>query len=548
MSCRGEIAKIDIQDQEFGRVSGRVSRMCGSSGQLRAIPDEGYQFVEWRDQDGGVYSTNNPLIINKWDNITLSAMFEPIRLELSDFQSQDAMDTLVWNLEVRGLAKISIHGASHTISKSYSAGNYTSSSGTRTRVSDGASITLIPQRYGWNYNTTGYSGTDQIGKATYDPVNNTTVGHFFRSPTGEQRDYVTVPELIHGNRDQNWPISTTQPGSGGGTSGYTNGYFGLYNSNQLQFPLMQYAHVRTFYVNNHSSHRDWTDLTGLDQLDVYNFNPYYSGHRGNCGFRDIDAIHGWSNLTRIYNTYSFSYWTRTSSTWKTGSTVCPRPLEGLSYCRNLSTIQHITRQTWDPDSYQDLDQNPGWVTQYSNTPRSGDIMRVQRYNPVSTLYLGKNTNVHDYTLLDTTYNNLRNYHEYTSRNIGDHVIIDDFTQLKNKQHLANFNAFNAPKLNLTDMSFLSNKKMTLFQLYNTNQGVRGHALKFDNVINTTFDFFYINDSYYITPHFNMDPLSGETVALHNIFTNLTSLPDQDESRYQTNMTYTPGDVTITTIH
>ena len=47
---------------------------------------------------------------------------------------------------------------------------------------------------------------------------------------------------------------------------------------------------------------------------------------------------------------------------------------------------------------------------------------------------------------------------------------------------------------------------------------------------------------------NMDPLSGETVALHNIFTNLTTLPDQDESRYQTNMTYTPGDVTITTIH
>ena len=549
MSCNTsspELTTIDIPDHQFGRVSGRLCRLKGSSGVLRAIPDEGYQFVSWQTDASETHSTSNPLHITSWDHMSLTPVFEPITLTLQDFQDQDAVDALVWYLEKRGVyQKLEIPNAYGTYygtpQKFYSAGDYTTASGSHDRFANSTPKTLYPMRYGFNYGdeTTG-TGLERLGKATYDPVTNTTTGVFLRSPaTYEHRDSVTVPQLIHRFGEQ-IPVSIYGPGGLDGNYfhyGYDKNNSGTYHANGLQFPMLQYARsvYLSFDLRYHKD--DWIDLTGLEDLNPQHVRVVYFDRDEN-GFRDIDAISSWDKLSTLTSNTSNSKWSRSSAAWRTTPTRSPRPIEAFTYCYNLQYI-NLGSQTWDPDSYENIDENPGWVTQYNNTPRSGDVLRVLRYTPAQTLHNHINQNVTDYTLTNTYFSNLNYIYNGNTLNQKPGY---DLTETYNNsfknctiQHFVN----TTNNHNTSNYNFLSGGNLIYFYDNDSNS-------KIDNVEfveGSTICRFHLHA--YSIDSMIVDPLYGESVALHADFTSSTGL---DRSRYQSTITHSDTGVTTTSIN
>lgn len=550
MSCNissPELTTINLTDHQFGRVSGRLSRLKGSSGRLRAIPDEGYQFVSWQTDTDETYSTNNPLSIDSWDNMTLTPVFEPITLTLQDFQDQDAVDALVWYLETRGVYQaqdnVHSHGTSWHPPTYYSAGDYTTASGTHDRFASTTPKTLYPMRYGFNYgdSTTG-SGNQRLGKATYDPTTNTTTGVFLRSPaTYTHRDHVTVPELIH-RKANALPVGTYGPGGWDNNTyfhyGYNQGNSGTYHANGLQFPMLQHARSEGITIDPRSHNDDWIDLTGLESLDPYYIRTNYFDRDQN-GFRDVDAVSGWSKLYRWDFQHGGNYWSRSSTAWRTTPSRSPRPVEGFTYCYNLNQL-YMMSQTWDPDSYENIDENPGWVTQYNNTPRSGDVLRVLRYSPVSVLRHRANQNVVDYSLTNTYFSNLEYLYNYQTRNQSNgYDLTDTYNNSFKNCNITQF--YNYDNNHYTsNYNFLSGGDLIYFY---DNKSNYNHPMDLSFVEGSTLSRFYIHGN---TINFMIvDPLHGETVALHVDFTSPTG---QDRSRYQSAISHSDTGVTSTSIN
>ena len=549
MSCNitsPELTTIDITEHQFGRVSGRLSRLKGSSGLLRAVPDEGYQFVSWQTDTGDTHSTSNPLSISSWDNMTLTPVFEPITLSLQDFQDQDAVDALVWYLENRGVYKPdspASYGTTWNSITYYSAGDYTTASGTHDRFASTTPKTLYPMRYGFNYgdSTTG-SSLARLGKATYDPVTNTTTGTFKRSPAQyEHRDHVNVPELIH-RRGVQLPVTTYGPGGyDHGTyfsSGYDKGNSGTYHANGLQYPMLQYARSEAIIIDPRYHNDDWIDLTGLEDLDPYYIRTSYFD-RDQSGFRDIDAVSGWTNLHQWSFQHGNNYWSRSSTAWRTTPSRSPRPLEGFTYCYNLNELT-MQSQTWDPDSYENIDENPGWVTQYNNTPRSGDILRTLRYNPVTVLYHRNNQNVIDYSLTNTYFSNLEYLYNSQSRGqTAGHDLTDTYNNSFKNCNITQFYNFDNNHYT-SNYNFLSGGDLIYFS---DSKGTYKHMVDMSFVEGSKLSYFYLHNN--TINYMIVDPLYGETVALHADF---TSSPGQDRSRYQSTITHGDTGVTTTSIN
>lgn len=552
MSCNlssPELTTVEILDHQFGRVSGCLNRLKGTSGLLRAIPDEGYRFVSWLSSDETVYSTSNPLTIRSWDNIQLQPVFEAITLTLQDFQSEEAVDALVWYLEYRGLVNdtSNVRGASYSMTNSpkyYSAGGYTTASGTHDRFASTTPKTLYPMTYGFNYGDTTTGSTYQrLGKGTYNPSTNTSTGVFLRDPaTHTKRDSVTIPEIIH-RRGAQVPVDHIYRWEHFRDVGNS----GTYHSNGLQFPMLQYAKSTSIIFDPRGQNDDWIDLTGLDDIDPFTVYCRYFD-RNESGFRDLDAVSGWRNLHTFNYITAVGKWSRAPEAFRTQPSRSPRPLEGFSYCNNL-TFLHMASNTWDPDSFEDIHSNPGWVTQYNNTPHSGDILRVTRYSPIVTIHTNQNQNITDHTLATTYFTNLKGIYNHQSYKQSSGVDLTDTLNANFKDHeIETYYNYGQHSTYVTSFDFLSGGNLTQFVEYSTNDQYRLNPVNTKFTEGSSICEWYLSSK--IIDGMIVDPLFGETVAIHADFSGAGSnqLPTQDQSRYQLSIDYSESGVTTTSIN
>jgi len=72
-----KLFNITLKSEENGSVVSLpdVSRECGSVVNIEAIPDDGYKFYSWKDNDGKVISTNNPYDVKMLSDTLLIATF-----------------------------------------------------------------------------------------------------------------------------------------------------------------------------------------------------------------------------------------------------------------------------------------------------------------------------------------------------------------------------------------------------------------------------------------------------------------------------------------
>jgi len=212
---------------------------------------------------------------------------------------------------------------------------------------------------------------------------------------------------------------------------------------------------------------------------------------------------------------------------------------------------YVHSQTWDPDSYSDIDQNPGWVTQYNNTPRSGDYLRILRHTPINLIRCSYGQNIIDYTLTNTYFSNLKQL--WINHNSIAQKAYHDQTEnlnnsFKNQPGGLPYMYNDSQYFRCEDRSFLSGGNLVYFNMYRY-PGFTWNKWPIDYnwVEGSNLSLFAISPSE--NNWLNVDPLFGETVAVHVDFhTEQNQIPTQDRSRYQLSITPNQSGVSVATIN
>lgn len=443
MSCNRKTTKqlpttVTILSSDNGVVRGQLTRLRGSYGTLSVIPDPGYKFIHWLDDNSQIISTDTTLTIHQWDDISVSAVFEEIVLNLSDFTEQDAHESLLFYLEHHGVERYDMGLLPGFVR--YSAGDFSSDSlGTGSRLSvDGSQICTFPVTYGYNRGNVDIDSPETIGGAAYDELTNTvTRGSYYLSPTDEKRDHVSLPDLLSVPINTiAFPTSTPFRGYGSvacpetHTMTYWNTpRFTHYTTPQpghtpSQFPLLQYN--SSLYMGNWY-HPEYLDLTGLEHAKFQYYQHTNSSFNGKT-IKDLDTISTWKDF-RVLFPYDTNRpmvdATKTLASNIYGSG--PRFHEPLVYNTKLT---HAWIHPRDSDSSgsqaDDVNQNNSWKTQYRSKPQSGSFLHPFRYSGLTSLNLPKHTNVTDFSLLNVYFKSLNSlWYSYSSNNKPTSLDIPD---------------------------------------------------------------------------------------------------------------------------
>lgn len=434
MSCNRNTTKplpttVTILSQDNGVVRGQLTRLRGSYGTLSAIPNPGYKFIHWEDENSQIISTDATLIIHQWDTMSVSVVFEEIILSLSDFTEQDAHETLLFYLEKHGVERYDMGLLPG--SRKYSASNFSSDSlGTGSRLSvDGSQVCTFPVTYGYNRGNPDANSPETIGGAIYDESTNTvTRGQYVQNPTGEKRDYVSLPDLLSVPVNS-WSFPTATPFRGYSSIACPSTHnltywntprFTHYTTPQpghtpSQFPLMQYN--SSLFIGNWY-HAEYLDLTGLEHAIFQYYQHTNSSFNGKT-IKDFDTVSTWKDFRVI-----FPYDTNRPMVDATKSLASniygpgPRFHEPLVFNTKLT---HVWIQPRDSESSgsqaDDVNQNNSWKTQYQSKPQSGSFLHPLRYSGLTSLNLPRHTNVTDFSLLSVYFKSLNSlWYSYSSDN------------------------------------------------------------------------------------------------------------------------------------
>ncbi|MBP98345.1 hypothetical protein CMK18_20535 [Candidatus Poribacteria bacterium] len=543
MSCNKEqikrLSTITVSSYQNGRVNGQRTRLSGSSGYLTSVCDKGYKFDGWYDTEGVLMSDNEQLFIPAWKDMTVEPRFSEIIITLNDSQSLDANEGLLYFLENHGtrVDERTADGIAPTWSY-YSAGNFATSN-TNTRILiDGAQVCIWPVTYGYNK---GHHSNDadgnliySIGLGTYDPQTNTLGpgSTFFRNPaTIEQRTSVSVPSILNTPRDT-VPFPTEIPHrgqhnrdcAGPYTGYYENAHFRTYNSpldnsTPTQFPLLKY-HQATNIRNAY--HDETIDFTGLDDAG---FSGYYQRNLGGTYrgtyIRNMDTVSSWKDL-RFFGGYGYNYY-MFNNTALSSSIISPRQLEPLSYNNNLiwSFLQGANGQS--PRECEDINYNPGWVSQYANKPQSGSYIHHLRTTPTRVLNIPAFAYVTDFTLTKNYFKSVRMLSLHNSN--PQHDVIDVDIPIDALNDLVGLRMTSDWKVALLNLDFLE-ENTNLKSYYTYNDYPTRKILTLKPLANKKLKYVRTGK------HDNLihDSLYDERVKLHMDF-NSPNLLTQDSTRH-----------------
>ena len=540
MSCNKEQTKrlstVTVSPHQHGHVNGQLTRLSGSSGKLTSICDKGYKFDGWYDTQNTIISESQQLFIPAWVDMTVEPRFSEIIITLADSQQLDANESLVYYIEHHGLHEGTRDALGISLTWStFSAGDFpTSTTDTRILI-DGTQVCIWPVTYGYN---TGFGHVDgdgvvhkKIGTGTYDAQTNTTGQHstFYRNPTSEQRSSISIPAILDTPKDTiSFPTQSVHRGWGqddctaSHANYYNYSYFRTYNapldnSTPTQFPLLQYHQASQF--QNHY-HKEVLDFTGLDDAEFQSYYHRNSAYRGKR-IRNMDTLSTWRNL-RMIGSYAYN-WPMFDSTSMSGSFKSTRQLEPLSYSNNL-TYQFIT-VTNDANTpareCEDVNYNPGWVSQYANKPKSGCYIHHLRTTPILSLNLSSNTYAADLTLASNYFKSVRSISTYQPVPVHDvdlNIPADAFNSLVGWRHYTTW------KVSIPNIDFLENTDLKVYYMYNDYASRKLTTLK----PLTNKKLQYVNTG----EHHNLinDSLYEERVKLHMDFDS-TNFLTQDSTRH-----------------
>lgn len=543
MSCNKQqstnrIATITISPHDNGRVVGQLTRLLGSRDTITAIADHGYKFSGWYDEQDNILTSDNMIVIDAWEDRTITPKFDPITITVDEFDAKDAMETYVYYLEKHGSG----------LNKTYqSAGaQSTDSRGTGKRLlTTGVEQYMFPVTYGYNYGPTEWDGdgnptANDIGAATFNKSTGEKVGSYHRVPQTTDPDEVviSVPELLKvpmnsspfptAETHRGW-AHTTDPGNT--TSGWNNALYKAYtspkdNSETLQFPLLQW-HCQTWVWNYYTN--DITRLAGLEDLNVhaYRCQNTYTGKIHD----DTDTIAYWKNL-RMLTSYWYSR-PPADSTTLGGSADGPRLYEPYTHLYNMvDTSWHNGYGYTGAGDASNVNLNMTWKTPYRTKPLCGSMLSPLRYIPLRNLSVAYQTNFANTDLFKTYYRSLNS------------LIMNHTDTMGQQEYLFDYN---------TTITLPSLRTMYLYECCYYGDG--GYIKNFDFIKNSDLDYFYnyhTKDKFSkirtLTPFKNKkitvfyntgsntygglrhDPLYDERVKLHMNFDSQQILT-QDSTRY-----------------
>lgn len=537
MSCNKEnikrLSTITVDSHQFGRVVGQLTRLTGCSGYLTAICERGYKFDGWYDTEDQLLSTELQLYVVSWMDMTVEPRFSEIIITVTDASAMDANESLVYYIEKHGQNEGSMHANFFPVATHYSAGNFSSSNGSTSRIMiDGSQTCEFPVTYGYNYGVVGVdddgNNISDIGAGTYDPVTNTSTGVWLRNPaTHDLKTEISVPKILSTPRDTiRFPTEETVRGGRSVSCSTTpttysghNGRFDTYNSptdgsKSSQFPLLQYHQGVNIRNNYHDETIDFAGLEGGDFQTYYSRN--LSSHKGRY-IRDLDAVSEWKDLF-AFGTYGYNY-QHINSAMLGFTDVSPRLIDPFVYNSNLTNFFLPSNpSSGGPRQAVDVNINPQWTSVYQTKPQSGSYMNPFRYGLLTNFRTMEKTMVDDYSLTTNYFQSLKGISNYYSStgytdldlSVGDYRNIT-YLYLNTHQYVLSLEPFtDSNNLQLINLRGSVNRKIpTLAPLENK---------KINNLYTENF-LNIIHDSIY-----------EERVKLHMDF-NSNNILTQDSTRH-----------------
>lgn len=535
MSCNQQnqttrVSTITLGNYDNGDVTGQLTRLTGSNDTLLAKPHRGYIFTGWFDDQDNSIESEHQITIPSWSDRVITPKFEALILQKQDFIDKDAMESLVYYLEM--------HGQSLPV-QYYSAGDYsTDSKGTGSRLlTDGTSQHTFPVTYGYNYGPvdwdpdTGAVIANQIGKATHDPDTNTNVGTFYRDPrTYEHKDSVSVPELLKVT-----PNSVAFPSMWRGYNSKeapdaTTNYYSYWNyphfstqtspadgSAPLQFPFLQY-HCSTLILNYYT--QDISSFTGLEDANIHHYHHQNAQTLGRY-IADIDLMASWKEL-RYAGTYRYYGYGPTSATKTKNSGVrSPRMYEPFNYMNKLQNLAfHSARDDTTSNDTEDVDVNMSWQSAYRTKPKSGSMFHALRYTPIKTISFTPDHRINDTNSLGIYYKSLRSLRIQQCNTDSTGALFENNIKLNLEYYYAYNNTFGIDSFN-----FLSEAtNLRHFYYYGSNHYPVRDLKAFKNKKINYYDMRYAFSGLI------RDKFVNEPVKLHMSFDSQNILT-QDSTRY-----------------
>jgi len=423
---------VTVLSATGGVVTGRRIRRGGSSGNLRALPDEFHTFTEWISSDGSHFSYTNPLIISSWEDMSLKPVFEEIVVDYQYFADRDAIETWLYIIEEQGIPTgENPYGFNVPQPIYYSGGDYMSGPDFRTLTTN-TTVSAFPVRWGFNYLDTYVENgatvtiptTSRRGRGVLDSNNIPISGSFARSPdTYDQAPLsgFNVKKISGKPVGGDW--GSNYSSYNGGVHyyhPYSWGYpsWSVFNSPSVgeasQYPLIHLTSLKGIDIQQS---RDTFSAQGMEKFRPIWFrkSSWQTNHEpeGRVVY-DMDGMAYWNSLrafTTQSDTCQLIYHDNMSRSAPFKHT--PRLLEWMNYMPNLATMQyncgnHGPRDVWP------LSGNSSWQNDVQDVPHNGSQLHLIKNSGCETYRARENSGLRDYWSTKYYHKNLRQFSVYYS--------------------------------------------------------------------------------------------------------------------------------------